>query len=313
MRKTAIVFFLLTVMVGMEPGGIAAVRNAKITTTLTPTEIIVPTPTIMPAVKENITEPSSQDISYRLESVLDGQRVGAWNGINTMRIVVRMAVARGVSANTIVLILLLPLVATTVGLLHYVIGLSGYGIFMPTMVAVSFLATGIPGGLALFAMILIVSLLAGVGLKRFRLHFWPARSINLLFISLGTFGLMLVSSYFSLLNITNISIFPVLLMIMLAEDFVRTQLAKSKKEAQKLMVGTIVLSMVGAIGMSIRQLQELVLLNPEVVIILVLVINWWVGNYGGIRLTEIERFRKAIRETKREKILKSRHDGQAKV
>ena len=76
----------------------------------------------------------------------------------------------------------------------------------------------------MFALILIISIAGGLFLKRLRLHFWPARSINLLFISLGTFGMMIVSSFFSLINLTKISIFPILFMIILAEDFVRTQL-----------------------------------------------------------------------------------------
>ena len=249
-------------------------------------------------VNENITEPRSKEVVYRLESVLEKQEVGRWNGFNTARVLVRMALDRGVSANTVVLLLLLPMIATLVSFLHYVVGVSGYGIFMPTMIAVTFLATGIFGGLVLFAMILAISLLSNMILRRFRLHFWPARSINLLFITLGTFGLMILSSIVKVVDIRGVSIFPVLLMILLAEEFVRTQLIKSKSEAKKLTLGTLVLAMSGAITMNIREVQEWVLLNPEIVVLMVLGINLWVGSYTGIRLAEIKRFRKAIREKK---------------
>ena len=249
-------------------------------------------------VNENITEPGSKEAVYRLESVLEKQEVGRWSGFNTARVLVRMALDRGVSANTVVLLLLLPMIATLVSFLHYVAGISGYGIFMPTMIAVTFLATGIFGGLVLFAMILAISLLSNMILRRFRLHFWPARSINLLFITLGTFGLMILSSTVKVVDIRGVSIFPVLLMILLAEEFVRTQLIKSKSEAKKLTLGTLVLAMSGAITMNIREVQEWVLLNPEIVVLMVLGINLWVGSYTGIRLAEIKRFRKAIREKK---------------
>lgn len=245
--------------------------------------------------KENITETGSTEAIYRLSAVLEGQEVGSWNGVNTGRKIVRLAIDRGAPANTIVLLLLLPLVATLISLLHYVFGLSGYGIFMPTMIAIAFLATGVFGGLLLFALILLVSMWCRVVLKKLKLHFLASRTINLLFISLATFGLMMITSYADLMDISQMSIFPVLFMILLAEEFVRTQLLKSRNEAKKLMLGTLVLASMGAGVMGIRGFQEMVLLNPDVVILLVLVVNLLVGNYKGIRLSEINRFKKAIR------------------
>ena len=252
----------------------------------TPTAILIPTavPTII-----NITEAKSKNIDYKVEK---------WNGLNSLRWMIRLAIERGVSTNTIVLLLLLPLIATLVSFLHYVIGLSGYGIFMPTMIAVAFLATGFFGGLLLFALILIISLVGNFILKKLKIHFWPARAINLMFISVAVFGLMLLTSFVDLIDISTISIFPILFMILLAEEFVRTQLVKSKSEAKSLVIGTIVLAISGAILMNFNSVQSLVLRYPELVILIVLVTNLLIGNYSGIRLTEIKRFKGAIREKK---------------
>jgi hypothetical protein len=236
---------------------------------------------------------SSND--YLMESV-SAQKVSGWGVFNFGKTVVRVAIDRGIEPNLIVLLLLLPLVATLVSVLHYVFGLSGYGIFMPTMIAVTFLATGIFGGLLLFAMILMISVFGGLLLRKLKLHFWPARSINLMLISVGTFGLMLVSSSVQIIDISNISIFPVLFMIMLCEEFVRTQLVKSKSEAKKLTFGTLVLAIIGAVTMNIAEVQRLVIMYPEGVILLVLVVNLAVGNYTGIRFSEVKRFKKAIRK-----------------
>jgi hypothetical protein len=219
-----------------------------------------------------------------------------WNGFNTIRTIENLVVERGVSQETIALLLLLPLVATLVSVFHYVLGWSGYGIFMPTMIAVSLLATGISGGLFLFGVILLVSLLCNKILKKFKLHFWPARSINLMFISITVFVLMAVSSYLNLFDVRRITIFPVLFMILLVEEFVRTQLVRSRTEANKLTLGTLFLAILGAVVMSFGQIKEWVFLNPDLTILLVIVINIVVGNYKGIRLTEIKRFKKAIRK-----------------
>lgn len=294
------VAILLFLVLGLVVSGkIRAVSpTVEASLSATPTEASLsatPLPTeIKP--KENITEPSSPEVKYRLESVLDRQQIDGWNGVNSMRKVVRVAINRGVSANTIVLLLLLPLVATLVSVLHYVFGLTGYGIFMPTMLAVTFLATGIFGGLLLFAMILAISLAGSMMLRKLKLHFWPSRSINLTFIAFGTFGLMFVSSFIPFVDISNISIFPILFMILLAEEFVRTQLVKSRDEAMKLTLGTLIVAIGGAVTMNFRWIQEMVLLYPEITLLTVIVINIIVGNYTGIRLLEIKRFRKAVRE-----------------
>lgn len=257
---------------------------------ITPMVTVIPTATVEPTlIINNITEPKGKEIE--VEKI-------KWNGLNTFKVAINWAAKRGVSTNTLVLLLLLPLVATLVSFLHYVAGLSGYGIFMPTMIAIVFLATGIFGGLILFAWILLISLVSNMLLKKFKLHFWPARSISLLFISIGTFGLMVVSSFVSRIDISKISIFPILFMILLTEEFTRTQLVKSKKEAKKLTIGTIVLAITGAGVMNFSLVQETVLKYPDAMIVLVLVINLLVGNYTGIRWSEIGRFKKAIREKK---------------
>lgn len=208
------------------------------------------------------------------------------------------AIERGVEANTIVLLMLLPLIATLVSVLHYIVGLSGYGIFMPTMVAVTFLATGMGPGLLLFGIILCVSLLSNWWLRKLKLHFWPARSINLMLIAMASFGMMAGGVYWQLFDVTKISIFPVLIMILLVEEFVRTQLAKSRREAVQLTVGTLALAMMGSAAMNLEWVQEWVVLHPEVVILMVVVVNVAVGKYTGIRLMEIKRFRRAIRKKK---------------
>jgi len=55
------------------------------------------------------------------------------------------------------------------------------------------------------------------------------------------------------------------------------------------------LAMVGAIILNARGIQKMVLDNPMVTILIVVVVNIMVGNYKGIRLTEIKRFKNAIR------------------
>ena len=290
MRKTAIIAILVWGLFLIGKGELLAKVKDEIILRVTPSAV----PTV--TVPVSMTEILDSESIYRLESVLEERKDFRWQGWNSISWLVREAVKRGVPAITIVLLLLLPLVATFVSGLHYLVGVSGYGIFMPTMIAVAFLATGTVSGLALFAVVLTITLLGNSLIKKLKLHFWPARTLGLLLVSLGTFGVMVVSSNFKMIDVNKISIFPVLFMIMLTEEFVRTQLVKSKKEAIKLVIGTLILAVVGAMTMGVREVQEKVLLYPEVVVLLVIVANMLVGSYGGIRFLEVKRFKKAIRK-----------------
>lgn len=200
--------------------------------------------------------------------------------------------------STYVFLLLLPVVATIVSILHYVVGVSGYGTYMPTMVAVGFLATGIFGGILLFAVIFGISLLGNRLIKKMRLHYWPGRSINLIFISVGVWLILKLASGIVLFDVSRLSIFPIMFMIVLSEEFVKVQLSKSKREAKELLLGTILLSMVGAAIMGTEWVRGFVQKFPALLLVVTVLINIWVGRYAGMRMMEYKRFRRAIREVR---------------
>jgi hypothetical protein len=220
--------------------------------------------------------------------------VETWNGFNSVKMLKEYALLQGVNANTIAMLLLLPVIATLVSFLHYYVGLTGYGIFMPTMIAVIFLSTGVFGGIALFALILGVSLISNAILKKLKLHFWPARAINLVFIGIGVVLVWSLASKYFNTDLSNI--YAIMIMILLVEEFVRTQLIKSKNEAWSLTFGTLLLAVLGAGLMNIELVQLWVLSNPDITVLFIIVANIIIGSYKGIRLMEIRRFAKAIRK-----------------
>jgi len=287
MKKTAPLFLFL--FLGFFFSNVETVLARGITPTLTPAVTPIPTEIVIPMETKNLTE-----VVGKKEEVAEIK----WNGWNPIRVIVNRAIRRGVPENTIVLLLLLPLIASIVSELHYVVGVSGYGIFMPTRMAVALLATGLRAGLILFIAILGVTLLGNMILRKWKLHFWPGRSITLLIISLTVFAILALAAYFGVSDVEKISIFPILFMILLTEEFIRTQLSKSKKEALRLTVGTLLLAIFGATLMKTGWLRDFVLEYSEIVILTVIVVNIIVGRYGGIRLTEIKRFKGAIRNKK---------------
>src|SRR3989344_7844977 len=116
--------------------------------TATASPIVVTTePT--PIERSDLTQ-KSEETTEPLKRILDEQALhSAWPG-NPIKFAIRGAVDAGVPPNTIVLLLLLPGVAALIAAARHLIGLRGFGIFLPAALAVTFVATGPVVGIALF-------------------------------------------------------------------------------------------------------------------------------------------------------------------
>ncbi|MFH1561510.1 MAG: 7TM domain-containing protein [Patescibacteria group bacterium] len=245
--------------------------------------------------KQEPTEPFDKPTKGRLEAALDSQQIGPLSVTNFLRHAIRKAISQGAPTNTIVLLLLLPFVGVLVSGLYYLLGLTGFGLFMPAMISVAFLATGVVGGLVLFAIVLMLTMLSTRLLKKVKLHARSRRAITLWVTSLGTFGLLLLSPSLHLFDLNKISIFPILFIIILSEEFIRTQTGKSRRTAISLTLGTIFISILGALLMDWSRFQELVLLYPEASFLVVLIASLIIGRYSGLRLLEYRRFKAVLR------------------
>jgi len=93
------------------------------------------------AKKEDITERESP-VKSKLEGYLADKDPGTLSWRNFLQWGIRQAVDQGVSPNTIVLVLLFPLVAGLIAAARHLFGLTGFGIFVPAMLSVAMVATG---------------------------------------------------------------------------------------------------------------------------------------------------------------------------
>lgn len=253
-----------------------------------PTE--APAPTIAPS----LTQTTSETISP-LEKLLKDQWLGpVWQ--NPVKYAIRNAVSAGVPANTIVLLLLLPIVAFVIAAFRHVIGLRGFGIFLPASLSVVFVATGPVTGIILFLVITAISLLTRFLLKKLnlRLQYLPRMSLILWAVAVGVLGILFLAPLIKRPEIFGVSIFPVLILVLLAEDFTRVQLGKSVRIALNLTVETLILSLISYFFLTLKPLQEYALLNPEITLTVVAVADILLGRFIGLRILEFWRFRKLI-------------------
>lgn len=260
----------------------------------TPIATLEPTPST-PLLRLDITQKSEESVGP-LEKLLREQELGAWAIGNGVKYAIRNAIAAGVPANTVVLLLLMPLVTALIAAARHFVGLRGFGIFLPAALSVVFLAIGPLLGIGLFLIIVAVSTIARILIRKskIKLQYLPRMALILWVVILGVLGLLFTAPYIKLEGLANVSIFPVLILTLLAEDFTKVQLGKSVRTAINVTTETLILSLVSYIFLTLEPIQAFALLNPELLLIGVFIFNILVGKYVGLRFLEFWRFRKLI-------------------
>jgi hypothetical protein len=255
-----------------------------------------PSPTPTPSPRPDFTQTSEQTVVGPLEQLLKDQKLGPVWPFNPVKYAIRGAVKAGVPPNTIILLLLLPLIAAFIAAARHIVGLRGFGIFLPASLAVVFLAIGPLIGIGLFGLIVIVSTVFRIFLRkiRVRLQYLPRMSLILQLVILSVLGVLFLAPIIPVSDITNVSIFPVLILALLAEDFSKIQIGKSARTAITLGTETIIMSLISYLFLTTPQIQQFALLKPEIMIISVMIFNLLLGKYIGLRLIEYWKYRKLI-------------------
>jgi len=99
-------------------------------------------------------------------------------------------------------------------------------------------------------------------------------------------------------SILSFSIFPALILTILAEEFIAAQFKLGVRSALTITAWTLVLSTICYFIVSSELFRTLILSYPEI-ILLTVPINVALGQWGGLRITEYFRFRELLRHAKR--------------
>jgi len=240
----------------------------------------------------DLTIPSEK--GDRLTTLMNGQKLTGWWGKDVLKIAMRKAVSEGVSPNTLVLLFLFPLVAALVAFSRQVIGVSGFGIITPALLSVAFLSTGGLVGMVLMIFILGVATFARTLIKKVKIPYLSKLAILIWIISMAVLVLLLVSPMIGLERLMGVGIFPIMLFVLLAETFIEAQITRSLSTSMWMTTETVILAFVAYKLMSAPWIQSQVLLHPEISVIVILIVDLFIGKYKGLRLSEVWRFRKIV-------------------
>ena len=207
-------------------------------------------------------------------------------------------VQQGVPLETVVLLLMLPVVVTLIAFFRQVVGIKAFGIYTPAIVTFAFLAVPqLRYGVVVFISVILVGMLMRFALKGLRILYLPRVAITLSIISFSILILLSLGGYMQRTGLASVSIFPILIMITIVEKFVATQIEKGNKAAIILAVETLVISLVGYYLASWPVLIKGLLAFPWL-ILFTIPVNIFLGKWGGLRLTEYVRFKDVLKNTK---------------
>lgn len=249
--------------------------------------------------KTDLTQPTGV-VKDKLEKLLEDNPVGELDWNNFLRFAITRAVKNGVPVNTVVLVLLFPLVVAMVAAARHLIGVRGAGILTPALLSVAFLATGIWAGMALFIIILLVTVIGRTVLGGLKLQYLPRVSLLLWVVSAGVFMTLFGASIWNMSQLFTVGIFPILILMLLAETFIDLQAGRSGNEARALIFQTFVLAMISSIILGNEMVQRAVLLWPEIIFFGVAVFDIFMGRYTGLRLSEYLMYRGIVKEDEEE-------------
>lgn len=236
----------------------------------------------------------NQHASYQLIGVHSQRALSQITPLNFLSYLMSYLINRGVPADTLFLILILPVIATIIAFARQIIGIKAYGIYMPSIMALIFLVTGIKYGLAIFCMLLLSATLARLLAKKLRILYLPRMAIVLTSVSLTILAIFIAGAYWQRTGILAVSIFPILIMTVLTEKFVEVQIEQGAGPAIKLTLETLILSVASYYIVTWETFKTLILAYPEL-IFLTIIINIFLGRFSGLRLMEYFRFRKVIK------------------
>ena len=244
---------------------------------------------------QDLTETTGQQKS-KLAAFLDEHPIGSLSWNNPLQHAIRQAIANGLPANIIVLLILFPLIAAIIATARHVVGLKGFGVYIPAVLSVAFVSTGIFTGVIVFIAVLIAATLARLAVKRFKLPLLPRTAMLLWVVSFFITLLLIASSWLNVTSLLTLNIFPLLIIMLLTENFMSTQMFSSQKEALSITFETLLIAVLCAFIINMEAVQQTVLLHPELTLISVAVLNIIVGHYTGLRLLERTRFQSIIEE-----------------
>lgn len=235
-----------------------------------------------------------RDIDFlRIDASSAGIR--PWNLLSSL---VNAMLTRGVPSQTVILLLVLPVIAMILAFLKQVVGITTFGLYTPSIIALSFLALGWQLGVLFLLFIILTGYATRAGMRRWRLLYVPKVALIITVVSITLMVLMGVSAFFGV-TFSRETIFILLIMSTLSESFLNMKTEQGLLPAIFGIGETILASLVCVFIVQWGVFQSLILAYPEL-ILFTIIADVVLGRWTGLRLVEYFRFREVFKHLQEE-------------
>ncbi len=197
--------------------------------------------------------------------------------------------------NVYKVLLTVPLGALLVVLLRNVVGIKTFGTFMPILIALAFRETQLLMGILLFSVIVAFGLMIRFYLERLMLLLVPRLAAVLIIVVMLMMFVSMISVKLGAEQAMSIALFPMVILAMTIERMSLVWEELGPSEALMQGGGSLLVAAIGYLIMSSELLVHLVFVFPELMLVL-LAITLLLGRYTGYRLSELWRFRNAVKK-----------------
>lgn len=206
----------------------------------------------------------------------------------------------GIPEETFYLLLVLPFVVLIITFFRYVIGLKSFSIYEPLIIAYAlyFISNdfwiGLKFGVPFIFSIWLVGEILGRIFKNAKVHHYSIIAIKLSVASLLVIGVLTAAVLWGRTGFFTINALPLLIMVTMIEAVSVFQVKKGNFQANLLTLETLIISFISYAVISAHWFVNILVNNYYIVLIPVL-LNYLIGRYSGLKLSEIIRFRNVLK------------------
>ncbi|NCT55312.1 hypothetical protein GW755_00545 [bacterium] len=193
-----------------------------------------------------------------------------------------------------VLLGIVPTIATIVSFGRHVLGFKSFSIYVPIITSIVFLDLGLVYGLVVASIVLFTTLITRRLLIKFRMHYFVRISFIYTIVCFLLFGVLVTLSFFSYGELLNFKpLFPVILLVTLVEEYFNSVVKDGENKVMLMFLETLGISTLSYFIISSAFFTS-VILNNLWLLLLLFPINIALAGWEGLRFSELSRFKSVI-------------------
>lgn len=195
----------------------------------------------------------------------------------------------GLSERLLLILILLPIGALIVAIFRNVVGMKTFGVFLPVLIAISFMTTGVLLGLASFLLMVGLISLLHIPLARWGILHVPKLVVMLIAMIFAMITILYLGVEMNVETIGTLTFFPVVIMTITAEKYARFVVEEGFKKASHVMGQTLLVTLFSYFIIASPSVHVYLMNYPEL-LLLFAAISILLGQWIGLRISEYRRF-----------------------